>query len=883
MAETETHPPMVFISYSHDSREHVDRVCALSDHLRADGIDCILDQYEFSPPEGWPRWTETQLRIADFVLMICTETYYCRVMGDEKPDTGLGVRWEGHVIYQQIYNKGTINTKFIPVLLESSKTAHIPDPLQSATHYLVYKEDGYEDLYRHLTSQPRHLKRELGKVRALQPVQKLQPLEPKERKQDFSNAPLANLPFERNRFFTGREEILRALHDALVKTSAIALTQTQAISGLGGIGKTQTALEYAYRFADNYKATFWVRADSHLSLSTGFVEIARLLELPEKDAQNPDDTARAVLRWLESNDAWLLIFDNADQPEILKAFRPRNPKGHTLLTSRAQVFDTLGIARPVEMEAMQPGEALAFLFSRTGREDNNDNERNAATQLAEALGYLPLALDQAAAFIVAKKARFQDYLTSYSKRRLKLLKESMPVAGDYPESMATTWALNFSEVEKVSETSSDLLRLSAFLSPDNIPLELITKGRAELGPVLSTALAEVDDDPLLLNEVLEPLTRYSLIRLDNDSQTYNIHRLVQEVLKDDMDKDTQRLWAERTVSALNKAFPSVEFNLWPLCERLIPHAKAISQPIEEWEIIIEDAGRLLNQAALYSKERGQYADAESLYKRSLTIREKMQGSNKLGLATVLNNLGELYRVRGKYAEGETLHKRALAIREEVLSLDHTEIARSLNNLAALYYTQGKYTEAEPLFKRALDISEQALGADDPQVARNLNNLAELYSDQGKYAEAVTLQKRSLAIREKLLGAEHPDVAKSLNNLAALYCTQGNYTEVAALYERALTIYKETLGADHPSVGITLNNLAALYYLQDKYAEAEPLFKHSLAMREKALGPEHPDVAKLLKNYAVLLYTLRRDVEAAEMEARAKAIQAKHAEENSGEG
>jgi tetratricopeptide (TPR) repeat protein len=784
MAAHETHPPKVFISYSHDSLEHSDRVRELSDRLRADGIDCILDQYELSPPEGWPRWTEKQIADADFVLMVCTETYRRRLMGEERPGTGLGVRWEGHLIYQHIYNPGAVNAKFIPVLLESGEVNHIPTLLQGVAHYRAHTEEGYEELYRYLTNQPRHLKPELGRMR------KLQPLEPKERRQDFFAAPLTNLPHERNPFFTGREEILKNLSEALAKESATALTQTQAISGLGGIGKTQTAIEYAYRYGDRYKAVFWVRADSHLALSTGFVEIARLLDLPEKDAQNPDDAVRAVHRWLENNDGWLLIFDNADAPELLRGFRPRNPKGHILLTSRAQVFDTLGIARPIEMEKMMPEEAIQFLFTRTGRDANDPAQRHAAEQLAETLGYLPLALEQAGAFLTAKKARFQDYLTSYRKRHLELLQESRPVTGDYPESVATTWALNFREVEKVSEASSDLLRLSAFLSPDNIPLELIAMGKTEFGPALSTALADVDDDPLLLNEVLEPLTRYTLIRLDTDLQTYNIHRLVQEVLKDGMDTDTQRLWAERTVRALDQALPEVDFKYWTLFERLLPHAKAASKLIEEWDITFREAGRLLNQVARYVEERGQYPDAELLYRRSLSILEKACGT------------------------------------------EHPDVGASLNNLASLYHQQGKYVEAEPLMKQALAINEKTLGPDHLGVAKNLNNLAELYGAQGKYIEAEMLHKRSFSIREKTLGPDHPDVATSLNNLAELYRVQGKYAEAESLYKRSLLIYEKTLGPDHPNMAVLLANYALLLHMTDRDVEAANMEARAEAIRAK---------------------------------------------------
>jgi Tfp pilus assembly protein PilF len=872
VALPDPHHPKVFVSYSHDSLEHSDRVRELSDRLRADGIDCILDQYEISPPEGWPRWTDREIRVAEFVLMICTETYYRRVMGEETPGIGLGVRWEGNSIYQHLYNAGTVNPKFIPVLLEPGNVEYIPTPLQGVARYAVQTEEGYEDLYRRLTNQPKHLKPELGEVR------KLTPLAPKERKQDFFAASLTNLPFERNPFFTGREKILKDLHEAFGKKSAGSMTQ--AISGLGGLGKTQTAIEYAYRHRDDYKEVFWSRADSELALSIGFVEIARLLDLPEKDAQNPDDAVRAVIRWLENNSGWLLIFDNADVPELLKGFRPRNEDGHVLLTSRAQVFDVLGIAKPFEIDVMLPEEALTFLFTRTGRDDDNAVEKEAANQLTEELGYLPLALEQAGAFITAKQARFQDYLAGYRKRRLELLKESRPLAGDYPESVATTWSINFREVEEASEAASDLLRMSAFLSSDSIPLELITKGKSQIGPALSAALVDVDDDPLALNEVLQPLTRYSFIRLDSDSQTYSIHRLVQEVLRDGMDADTQKLWAERIVRALNQAFPSVEFKNWPSCERILPHAKTAAKLLERWNLAFEEAARLLNQLATYCYHRGQYADAEPLFRRSLQIYERALGPDDLNVATSLNNLAELCRRQGEYGEAEPLYKRSLRLRETTLGPDHPTVATSLSNLAALYFEEEDFAKAEPLFERSLAIRERSLGSDHPDVATSLNNLAALYRAQGKYVEAEPLQKRSLAMLEKTLGPNHPTVAKSLANLSALYFRKGEYTESESLLQRSLAITEELLGPDHPDVGVMLNNLAGLYVAQGKDLEAESLYRRSLEIKEKALGQEHPSVATSLENFAYLLLATQRDAEAARHAKRAAAIRAKYAKEDS---
>lgn len=161
--------PKVLISYSHDSPEHAGHVLKLTSRLREDGIDCTIDQYVVVPEEGWPRWMDKRIRDANFVLIVCTETYYQRAMGDEQPGRGLGVRWEAHLIYQYIYGAGTTNTKFIPVLFEGGSPLHIPTPLQSTNHYFVDTMEGYEDLYRRLTNQARAIKPELGKLRSLPP------------------------------------------------------------------------------------------------------------------------------------------------------------------------------------------------------------------------------------------------------------------------------------------------------------------------------------------------------------------------------------------------------------------------------------------------------------------------------------------------------------------------------------------------------------------------------------------------------------------------------------------------------------------------------------------------------------------------------------------
>ena len=432
-----------------------------------------------------------------------------------------------------------------------------------------------------------------------------------------------NVPHPRNPSFTGREAEIAGLRERLARKRKTALAQ--AISGLGGIGKTQTAVEYAYHYRDEYKAVLWLNAESPLSLKTGCGDIARQMPLPH-DEKDLDQAAAAVKYWLGTHPDWLLILDNADDPAVLEPFLPTDHEGHILITSRAQDFQHLGILDPVELGELPIEDATAFLLRRCGREGADEAERGAARELAGELDGLPLALEQAAAYIVATRATFQRYLESYRTGGLARLEARRPALGRYPNSVATTWAANFAAVQADSEAAADVLRLSAFLAPDAIPFELLTRGVSQLGPALEAALSRAEGDPLVVNDVLQALGRFSLIRIDGERETFGIHRMVQEVLKDAMDDAPRRLWAERAVRAVNQAFPDVEYANWPLCDRLLPHAIAVACWIERDRMVFPAAGRLPNQTACYLRDRAQYADAEPLYKQAMEIRRTGPGA-----------------------------------------------------------------------------------------------------------------------------------------------------------------------------------------------------------------------------------------------------------------
>ncbi|MGB8344773.1 MAG: FxSxx-COOH system tetratricopeptide repeat protein [Ktedonobacteraceae bacterium] len=683
-------------------------------------------------------------------------------------------------------------------------------------------------------------------------------------------SPLWHVPYRRNPFFTGREEVLQLLHDALHRHSVTALIQSVAISGLGGIGKTQTAIEYAYRYRDHYQAVFWLKADSSEVLIADMITLAELLGLPERQQQDQQRIIEAVKVWLNTHHDWLLLLDNVEDPTTLHNLLPSNPGGSILLTTRSQVTGT--IAERVGLEQMEPEEGALFLLRRAGLvardaclEEISPAVRGTAQDISHLLGGLPLALDQAGAYIEETGCSLAHYLTCYQTRQAMLLNRRGNDGVDHPMSVATTFSLALEQVEHVNPAAADLLRLSAFLHPDAIPEELIIKGACELGPVLqSTAL-----DAFAFDAAIKDLRTFSLLQRNAEAKTLTIHRLVQVVVRDNMDEDRERQWAEQTVRVVNRAFPEVvDAAVWSQCQRFLSHALACQELIDRWKLVFPEAGRLLHQAGIYLREYAQFARSQSLLEKALSIYGQTFGPVHSKIANALMDVGELLCSQDKYTQAEPLLQRALIICEQTLGPDHPAMAENLTILACVSYERGKYAEAKPLFQRALAIREQALGPTHPDVGHSLNNLAMLYYRWGKYAEAEPLLQRALAIRERALEPAHPYVAESLNNLARFYTDLGKYAEAEPLFLRALAIREGLFGSMHPNVAQSLNTLARLYYHQNKYAEAEPLFLRALAIREQTLGATHPRVALCLNYLADLYWRQGKTLEAENLYQRA---------------
>jgi tetratricopeptide (TPR) repeat protein len=642
-----------------------------------------------------------------------------------------------------------------------------------------------------------------------------------------------HVPHIRNLNFSGREELLVELRKALSSGQPAALTQ--AITGLGGVGKTQLATEYAYRHANSYDIVWWLVAEEPATLASKYAELARELALPENDETNQAMRVAAVRRWLRQQPGWLLVFDNVNEPAALDGYLPQSATGHVLITSRNPNWQETAL--PFSIQVLAKEDAIALLLKLTGQTDEA-----AAGRLAELLGHLPLALAQAGAYMHATHRSLSSYVELFKTRWPELLGRNT-VSKHYPWTVATTWQLAFQQVQQASPAAVDLLNLCAFLGPDNIPRQVLSDGAENVPRALGAALT----DPLAFDDAVLCLQQYSLIGVMESA--LSIHRLVQAVTRDRLQEEARRTWAEAAVRLLNAAFnyDSNDVTTWPVCAELLPHALVTAGHVETLHLADEPTGHLLNRVGLYLWALAHFREAQTVLERALAIYEKARGPDHPDTAATLNSLGSLLRVQDDPVGARPYHERALAIYEKARGPDHPDIAATLNDIGTLLHAQGDPASARPYHERALAIYEKARGPDHPRTAATLNNLGSLLQAQGDPAGARPYHERALAIYEKALGPDHPDTAATLNNLGTLLQAQGALADARPYLERALAICERMLGPDHPDTATSLNNLGSLLQAQGDLAAARPYLERALTIVRVRLG-EQDSTPAFLRNY-----------------------------------
>jgi tetratricopeptide (TPR) repeat protein len=593
-------------------------------------------------------------------------------------------------------------------------------------------------------------------------------------------AAIFNVPVM-TRTFVGRTGPLQRLGEGLAGEGVVAVTQVHAIHGMGGVGKTQLAARYARTHRDAYDVIWWLRAEQPAALRADFARLAVALGLTgagDVDEQDAIDSAR---EWLERNRRWLLVFDNVVGPEDIAELVPEGDGGHVVITSRAHAdWRSLG-AQPLGLDVWEREEAVEFLFVRSGERD-----RVVADAVAQALGDLPLALEQAAAYSSRQVIGLVGYLQRLQDRAPELFSAGRPQG--YEHTVATVWAMAFEQVADNS-VASDLLGVCACLAPERIPRELLD-GWAENADAPGVTAA-------MVGEAIELLLGYALLTATAD-QTLGLHRLIGQLARDNASHAERERAAASAVTLLDRLLADRpwEHEQWPVCQRLLAHALSATQHADALNAVPEQTAHVLVRVGQHQRTRAQFTSARQLLTRALAINEAVHGPEDPEVAITLRNLGRVQWQLGELEEARASQRRALAIQEAVYGLEHPEVAITLGDLGRVQWQLGEFEQARATQRRALAIKEAVYGLEHPEVAATLGNLGIVQQQLGEFEQARATQRRALAIKEAVYGAEHPEVARTLANLGLVQEQLGELEEARTHMQHAVRIFEGFLGTDH---------------------------------------------------------------------------------------
>ncbi|MBL4826186.1 MAG: tetratricopeptide repeat protein [Spongiibacteraceae bacterium] len=702
-----------------------------------------------------------------------------------------------------------------------------------------------------------------------------------------------NVPYNRNPHFTGRDGLIEHLAQMLSSGKPAALNQ--ALSGLGGVGKTQLAVEYCFRYSTDYECIWWLRSEDAETLASDYAALATELQLEGCENQSEGFIIQAVRRELDNRHHYLLIFDNVEEPESLQGYLPQGPQRQIMITSRKQSWSA--IATAIDICTFERSESVAFLAKRSG-----ETNPQAANTLAKVLGDLPLALEQAAAFIKESGPGFgaQGYLNLYQQATQDLLKAGSLDSSEYPDSVVTTWKTT---LHKLSPAARSLLRLSGFLAPDPIVIDMFIAGakavrersrefEIEGGEVLDGGAS----DSFYIRRAVNELTRYSMAI--SHGHSFSIHRLVQTVERFSTADELRSSWVDSAINLLLEYAPS-ESNLprtWSLWDPVYSQAVVLDSYADvvspERQIALLDElarfnfGKERFTVSVVQEERafklaektfgldsaevesrlinfgeslratGKYADAEKVFSRALVWREQHDGRESVRVAVSLNYLGLLMSVQDKVAAAKTYLQEGLQICDK-LNLDTgVTYVKLLFNLGSVLEVEGDYKESEALFRKVLAITSKDIETYGHQHYWNLQGLGVVLNSQNNPEAAVPFMREAAKELATLFGSEHPNSLNALQVLAATLRNCGDYSQAEQVCRQVIDIASRV--GNSAMVNKEKIYVAELMVLQGQHTEEVlSCFSQGLKQAQADKGDEHPDTVCILDQYAEALYIMGR--------------------------
>ena len=644
-----------------------------------------------------------------------------------------------------------------------------------------------------------------------------------------------NVPFGRNWQFVGQAAHLNRLENAL-------FTEIQppkiAITGLGGVGKTQIVLELAYRTKEKHQdcSVFWLPATNAESLQQAFTDIGQQLEVPgieEKQA----DVKKLVQCHLsqESAGEWLLIVDNVDDIEIwnheLKAYLPKSQQGYVVCTTRnRRVAVKIAAANVIEVAEMDEEMAMQLLTKSLINQEPLNSHQD-ARKLLEQLTFLPLAIVQAAAYINENGIALSEYLVLLEEQEqdvIDLLSEDFDDDGRYEDvknPVATTWLVSFEHIRRLDPLAAEYLSFMSCIDPRDIPQSLL--------PPAQSRKKETD--------AIGTLNAYSFVSKRAADEALDVHRLVHLAMRNWLRTNNEWLvWADKTLERLVDVIPldgNGNKKVWKAC---LPHAHYVVGCTAEEKQIGKRTQLLGNMAVCLTLEE-RYNEASNAFSLLVKTLQQVLGEEH---PTTLDNMGNLaatYRDQGRWKDAEILFFQVLEGKTRVLGdKDHPSVLTTRDNLAITYYMQGRWKEAEELQMQVLETYLRVFGEEHPSTLTSKANLATTYSRQGRWKEAEDLQVQLMETGPRVFGDEHPSTLTSKANLATTYSKQGRWKEAEDLQVQELETSLRVFGEEHPSTLISKANLAFILKAQNRNTEAILLMEECYQLRKRILGDDHPD-------------------------------------------
>ena len=687
-----------------------------------------------------------------------------------------------------------------------------------------------------------------------------------------------SVPFATVNSYTERSTLSREIEERLDKSqSRTQVPHALFIHGLGGTGKSQLALKYAQDHRKEFNPILWIDAKDEKSVRSSFGRCAIQLGLQIEQTYNQTSklidspVVIAVRRWLQErtdlDEEWLFIVDNADdQSWGIKWVLPDGPRGRILITSQDRKALNLinGSCEEMSIGMMDLSQTRKLLLKHLGLNSDSmlQNVLENCDKVSDQLGYLPLAVDLAGAYVanaIDRQEALRYYLVDYSKHQDYLLRsEHYRGLSPNEKTVWTVWDTTLARIKVSHPESGMFLGLIARFRGSLVQEEMFRLASHGIALIRDEFLNDNEEVPSWLAKLLAVedqewqsfyyrdictiFVRYSLLqKVDGEWPGLTMHDLVRWRAIKDNPTWPWDFWYLFFMAAAGTEVTAQ--NAQPHFRRhFVTHMPELGiESVNRAEVLPKQMPLVLRTFALIYHHTGRLKEAEELGRQVIETRKQILGDEHPDTLMSMNDLVWMYWSQGRFKEGEELGTQVVKIRKKVLGEEHPDTLMSLNNLVTTYKNQGRLKEAESLGIQVVETKKKVLGDEHPDTLISLNNLSTIYRNQGRLEESEEIITRVVQTRKKVLGDKHPRTLISINDLASTYRTQGRWEEAEKLGVQVMETRKKILGDEHPDTLLTINNLATTYGNQGRWEEAEKLHSQVIKIRKKILGNVHPDM------------------------------------------